>query len=750
MAGRFSVEAVFKAVDRITAPVRRMQDRIQRFTDRAKRSLQDLDTVSDRVVTGFRNVGVAAAAAGAIVGAAFAEVIRVGAEFERTMMSAVAKFGGISRGTEEFEALRQAAEEVGATTEFDAQQAAGALDVYAAAGFSAQQAIASLAGAGDLATVSGLSLDQAASTAADSLSALGLSTEDAAQQARNLTRVNDVLARTSSMVNTSVTDMAEAIKAGGNITVQSGQSVETFGALVAAMARSNIKGAEAGTAIRNVLLRLQAPAARGQRALRSLGVSVRDSDGNMRDMVDVIGELSTAMAGMGTAQKNQLLSQIFGAETIGPALALLDAGAAGLTNFRDRLNQAEGAAADMAATLRDTTMGDIDGFSSAIDGVKTAIFGVVSGPFRELLRGLTEWVNRNREVVTSGVQEFLTWLVDNLPEIAKWGRRIAVVAGVFLSVATAIKAASAAMAVLNFLVAMNPIGLLVMAITAAVALIIAFWPEISAFFSDIWERAKDVALRVGAWFGRMWTGVKSAFESVVGAVGGFLEGVWGPVRDFLAATFEFIVGLIRLAFEPARMYLQPYFDMIVSGVQLIRDHWGPISAFFRMLWDGVVTHYSAKWEQIVSVARVVGGILQFLWDGFVVYAQTKWNQIVEAATFAFDLLKAVWEPITGFFSFLWDSIVADFTSKFEQITGAVGWVVDTVRGVGRETLGTEEGAGAPRPQVVSPEAGVSRSIEERTSTNRSEVVIRDQTGRAEMPRRQRGGANIRLEPSGAF
>src|SRR5690606_36906410 len=141
----------------------------------------------------------------------------------------------------------------GATTEFDAQQAAGALNVYAAAGFNAELAIASLAGAGDLATVSGLSLDMAASTAADSRGALGLRSADAAEQAANLTRLNDLLASTTALANPSVTEMAEAIGAGGNTAVRSGQSIETFGAMVASMAASNVKGAEAGTAIRNTL-----------------------------------------------------------------------------------------------------------------------------------------------------------------------------------------------------------------------------------------------------------------------------------------------------------------------------------------------------------------------------------------------------------------------------------------------------------------------------------------------------------------
>lgn len=705
MAGRFSVEAIFRATDRMTRPIARMSQQMGRFVSAGQRGLRDMDRMATGLVTGFRRIGAAASIAGAATAVVFADIVRTGAEFERTMMSAVAKFGGIQRGTAEFEALRAAAEEVGATTEFDAQQAAGALNVYAAAGFSAAQAVASLAGAGDLATVSGMTLDEAASTAADSLNALGMTTEDAAQQALNLTRVNDVLARTSSMVNTSVTDMAEAIKVGGGVAVRSGQSLETFGAMVGAMAQGNYKGAEAGTAIRNMFLRLQAPAHRGQLAMRALGVTARDSQGNMRDMVDIIGELASATASMGTADRNRALAQIFGAETIGPALAVLDAGAQGLNEFRDTLNGAGGAAADMASTMRDTTMGDIDGFTSAIDGVKTAIFGVVSGPFRDILRSLTEWTNRNREVITSGLQEFLTWLQGALPTIVYWGEKISIVVGTFMAFAAAVKVATAATALFNAVMAINPVVAITMAIIAAIGLIIAFWPEISAFFMELWESIKWVGEQIANWF----------------------SSVWDRVKEVTSAVFEFIVGALRLMFGPIFDFLSPVFEFMVESAVWIMDNWSQLRAFFTVLWNWV--KYSAE---------------------------SVWNSIINKVAAVYARVVAIWTPFREFFSNLWEGIKNAFWEKLGSVVNFVSDLVAQVRGVGRETIGgvmREDGAAGATasPQVISSGERTARSISESTSTSRAEVTIRDESGRAEMTRRPRGGATqLNLQRSGAF
>lgn len=345
MSNDYTIKAIFKGIDRISAPVRAMERNVERAT-RNMTTAETAGRISSGIFSGFRTAGAAVAVAGTAVAGLGASILSTGADFERTLMSAVARFPGeIQRGSAAFEELRAAAERVGATTEFDAQQAAGALNVYAAAGFNAQQAVASLAGAGDLATVSGLALDEAARTAADSLGALGLRTDDAAQQAANLTRLNDIMARTTGLANTSVTEMAEAIGAGGNVAVSSGQSIETFGALVASMAASNVKGAEAGTAIRNTLAALQAPASAARNALKDLGVSVTDSQGNMRDMVDIVGDFERATAGMGNAAKNQAIARIFGREGMAGFGALLTTGSEGLRTMRAELERSQGAAA---------------------------------------------------------------------------------------------------------------------------------------------------------------------------------------------------------------------------------------------------------------------------------------------------------------------------------------------------------------------------------------------------------------------
>ncbi len=747
MAGRFSIDGIFKAVDRFSGPVRRMQDRMKRFTKSTDESMKKLDAQATGIIRGFGRIGVAAVAAGAAIAAIGMDVVSTGAEFERTLMSAVARFPGeIQRGTEAFEALNDAAERVGATTEFDAQQAAGALNVYAAAGFNAELAIASLAGAGDLATVSGLALDDAAKAAADSLGALGLRSENAATQAANLTRLNDVLATTTRLANTSVTEMTEAIAAGGNVAMSSGQSLETFGAAVAGMAANNIKGAEAGTAIRNTLAALQAPASTARRALQRLGVSVSDSDGNMRDMIDVVGDFERATADMGEVARNQAIAQIFGREGMAGFGALLTTGSERLREMRGELQGAQGAAAGMAATMRDTTLGDIDGFTSAIDGVKTAIFGVISGPLRGLIVQLTEWTNAQSEVITSGITEFMANFAANLETITARAEGIAFVAAGFLSIAAGIKIAAAAQMLFNAIAAANPYTLILMAIIAAIGLVIAYWPEISAFFSALGERVGEVAGAIGEWFAGAWdsivSGVTAAFDWVSGIVMGWLDFLWGIHQTVL----EIGVGLAMVLLGP----LMPAFEMMGEAARVVIDF---IAGYFAFLWDGIKAGasivggwLSAVWQRVSAaaavVAQFVGGYFSFMWDG-----------IVAGATFAYDTFLSIWSGITGFFAGLWEGVVSMFNEYIMPMIDALSGFVSALQGLGATTLGTDGGDGASpgttaTPQVAAPaeRAASSSSSTSTTTTSTATVNIRDTTGRARMTG---GGPGITFQRSGA-
>ncbi|MCK5601860.1 phage tail tape measure protein, partial [Candidatus Pacearchaeota archaeon] len=213
MAKRFSIEAVFKAVDKMSAPVSRMQNRIGKFTRKMDRGLRKVNKSVGRFAQKMKKGALIVGASLAIIGAGLLNVINTGAQFDQTLVNAAAKFPGeIRKGTKEFILLEDAARQVGRTTEFTAIQSAEALNFLAMAGFNAEQSVKALPGVVDLATVAQSDLATATDIATDSLGAFGLMTKDAGKLGKNLARINDVIAKTSTTANTNIMQLFEAVK----------------------------------------------------------------------------------------------------------------------------------------------------------------------------------------------------------------------------------------------------------------------------------------------------------------------------------------------------------------------------------------------------------------------------------------------------------------------------------------------------------------------------------------------------------
>ena len=532
MAGRFSVEAVFKAVDRVTAPVSRMQNRVGRLTRSMGRGFDRLNRRVGRFAEGAKKSALAITAALALTTGAMADVVSTGADFEQTIVSAAVKFPGeIRRGTEAFEQLEQAAKRTGATTEFSASQSAEALNFLAMAGFDAESSISALPGVIDLATSAQVDLATATDVASDSLGAFGLMTKDATKLGINLARVNDVIAKTTTSANTTVESLFETIKEGGPVATTAGASLETFSALAGELANAGIKGSQAGTTLKNMFLKLAAPTGQSAKLLKRLGIQTQDANGDMRDIVSILGDLNGALDGLGTAERSGILEGIFGKIPIAGVNVLLASGSDRLREYRKELEDASGASSTMASVMRDTLQGRLNSLKSAVEGVKISIFGMNRGPLAEAIDGMTEWVRTNEQLIASNIGGFLANIINNFEQIATWVKRAGIGLAAFIAFNMALKAIILTMTVLNLVMAANPIVLAALAIAAAAALIIAAWEPIKGFFADLWGgivNIFDTALD-------KIMGVVDKIKGAVGAVAGFTTGLGESIGG---AAFE--------------------------------------------------------------------------------------------------------------------------------------------------------------------------------------------------------------------
>ena len=491
MAGRFSVEAVFKAVDRVTAPVTRMQNRVTKFTRSMQRSFTKLNRVVRRMGDGLKK-GVAVGTASLVaLGAAMGNVIGVGAEFGRAIGSAAAKFPEkIQRGTKEFKELEATARRVGATTEFTATQAAQGLNFLAKAGFDAKFSMQALPDIVDFATASEMDFAEAADIASDAIGAFGLDSSDAAKRMVGLRRTMDVMSKTANSTNVSVSELFESVKKGAPVAVKAGQSIETFAAVAGTLASVGIKGSEAGTATKNIALALAGVGNQAGKTFKKLKIPLA-AGGKMRDVADVFEDLQAAIKDMDEDKMLGVVNAIFGKISLASAANLLGEGTDKIRKLRTTLESAQGSTKATAAFIRNDVKGSIDQLTSAIDGVKISIFSMNEGPLKEAIDKMTAWVSANEKLIATNIGEFFLNLITNLETIVKWIKRIAIGVASFIAFATAVKTATLAVTAFNLIMLVNPIALWVTAITALVAGVVFLIDKFNllekatAFLSDI-------------------------------------------------------------------------------------------------------------------------------------------------------------------------------------------------------------------------------------------------------------------------
>lgn len=535
MARRYSVETVFKAVDRITRPIGRMQTRVNRFTRSVDAGLVRMNRRMRAFRGGVRSAGIAAGAAFASTAIAAANLIGIGADFEQAMITAAAKFPGeIRKGTKAFEELEAVARRTGSTTEFTATQSADALNFLAMAGFDAQQSIAALPGVVDLATAAGIDLALASDIATDSLGALGLASKDGATLQKNLARVNDLLISTSTSANTTMEQMFEAIVEAGPVAVTAGASVETLAALIGKLADSGIKGSKAGTTLKNAFLRLAAPGDKAKKVLSGLGVKTVDSQGNLRDMIDILGDLDEATRKLGTAEKTAALNAIFGRIPIAGVNVLLDTGADKLNAYRTQLESVDGAAGEMAGTMRNSVRGSLSGLKSVVEGVKIAIFNLNKGPLKDTIDNMTEWVRTNEALIASTITDFIMRIVDNLELIVFWGGLVIKSLAGFWAFEKVLIAIKAAIILVNLATAANPLVLLMIAVIGLATIV---WLK--------WDKIRVLMAEIGGYLTEKLAPAITMVKEAFGSAADWIMGKWQAFMDLLDSIGETLSAIIE-------------------------------------------------------------------------------------------------------------------------------------------------------------------------------------------------------------
>jgi TP901 family phage tail tape measure protein len=566
------IKTIFSATDQVTSVFGKMASAAGMFDDRASRAFRHASKQASLFKSVFAGVTAANMARFGVskltqgLGAATREFI----SYDHAIIGAAARFRGLDltqkEGIATFEKLKTTARIMGRDTQFTATQAAEALNLEALSGMDANQAISALPGVLRLATVASLDLTEATSIATDTLGAFGMRTQDNIKLQANMNRINDVMAKTSTSTSTPMTELFESVKKGGPVFTQAGQDIETFSAMIGMMANHTLKGEEAGTQLRNMMLRLANPTKRARELIQALGVHVQDQRGNFKDAISIIGDFQKGLLHMGTRQKSAALATIFGTRAITGMSIMLSEGADKLKAFREKLYAAGGTSkqiADLMLTSLDNKLkilwsslvevgfkflsafatdgkGSIDDLVTAVnnfdvqpivDGTKKAI---------NIIKGLIHIIDLLSPAIKMAIFWFIIYEgVLSAGAIISATARFSTFLRAIRELTRGETLLTSAQVLLNLAMEANPVFMIVTGIAlliGAVYLLYKHWDLVTGALKKAW-----------GWFNKMLDNPFFTAAALIFApfftIPALIIKHWQPIKDFFGGLFDKIASL---------------------------------------------------------------------------------------------------------------------------------------------------------------------------------------------------------------
>lgn len=342
------------------------------------------------VASGMENTGRKSAliasgmtAAGLAVAAFGVAAVKMAADFDQQMSTVQANTGATSA---QMDQLRAAAIEAGASTVYSASDSADAINDLGKAGMSVTDILTGgLSGALNLAASDGMAVGDAAEYMANALSMFHLKGSQASQ-------VADTLAAGAGKAVGNVSDFGEALNNCGAQANSFGMNIQETTGVLALFAQNGTIGAEAGTQLNSMLMKLAAPSAEASSTMKELGISAYDAQGHFVGMANFAGQLQKAEKNLTDEQRNQANATIFGSYAIKAANYLYEAGESGVNKWTKAVSES-GYAAEQAAAKNNNLKGDLENLSGSMESLMISVGEGAQGPLRKMVQGLDTMVD---------------------------------------------------------------------------------------------------------------------------------------------------------------------------------------------------------------------------------------------------------------------------------------------------------------------------------------------------------------------
>ena len=590
-----------------------------------------------------------------------AAAVKTAADFD----SAMSEVSAISGATgSDFDALREKARELGSKTKFSATEAAQGMTYMSMAGWKTADMLDGIEGVMNLAAASGEDLAVTSDIVTDALTAFGLSAKDSGH-------FSDILAAASSNANTNVSMMGETFKYCAPIAGSLGYSAEDVAVAIGLLGNAGIKSSQAGTTLRKMMTELTGELEISGKAFGDVKIQTENADGSMKDFSQILSELRVYFGKMTEAEQASTAEMLVGKTAMSGLLALMNAAPSDIDKLTKAIDNCDGSAEKMASVMQDNLAGQLTILKSQLQELAISFGDILVPVIRDVVTHIQNLVDKFNQL-DPHTKEL----------IVKIGLIVAAVGPVLIIVGKVISAIGTIMSILPALggvistitggasalfavLAANPIGLVVAAIAALIAIFVTLWNKCDGFrefWINLWENVKSI-------FNKAWEGMKSVFSAVID----FIKSNWQGLLLFLVNP---VAGAFKLIYDNCESFRR-FWDNFLEGVKNV----------FTSIWEGIKKAFTTIAEAIKTVAKEsfeqMKNIIQTTLEAIKTVCTTVWNAIKTVIETAIkniaSFVKTAWEGIKNTISSVMEAIHSVISRVWESIKSTTQAVLDFLK-----------------------------------------------------------------------
>lgn len=585
------------------------------------------------------------------VGGLGVAAVKTAADFDSAMRQVAAVSGATG---DDLQALRDKAREMGEKTKFSASEAAEAMNYMAMAGWKSKDMISGIDGIMNLAAASGEDLATTSDIVTDALTAFGLSAADSGHFA-------DILAAASSNANTNVSMMGETFKYCAPIAGALGFSAEDTAEAIGLMANAGIKSSQAGTALRTIMNNLAGEVKISGQAIGDVTIATTNADGSMRSLSDILADCRVAFGGLTESEKAQAAESLVGKNAMSGFLALMNAAPADIEKLSGAIDNCDGTAEKMAATMQDNLIGQLTILKSQLEELAISFGEMLMPAIRNIVTKIQEFVDKlngmdegTREMVlkigllVAALGPFLVILGTTIAKIGTAMKGFVQLANGFNKLKVAVQGGTGLF---------GKLGAAIGGISAPVVAVVAVIGTLVAAFLHLWNTNEGFREAIIGTWNTIKETVSTFCQGIVDRLNA-LGFSFQNITEVLSAVWNGFCSLLAPVFEGAFQAIAVVLSTVLNVITGILDVFiGLFTGNWSQMWTGIQTIFSGVWEGIKGVLSAEVGIIQGIVDVFLGWFGTSWSE--------------VWTNIKTFFEGIWNGIVSFFSGIWETITNVV-------------------------------------------------------------------------------